>query len=142
MMITWHRFVLGGFKALEPGLRLISQGLTSWVPAVALITGIAFWHITADIEAIGPRLICAVACLTAIYSARSSGYFLPVASGGIAVIFNPFVPDMVSRIAVFGLYFAFAGTILLGRAVLKFTSQQPAPTSLAVQRRVALDCRK
>jgi len=142
MMVTWQRIVLRAGNALEPGLKFISRGMTNWVPAAALIVGIAFWRITADIETIGPRIICAAACLAAIRAARNARYFWFAAFAGIAVIFNPFVPDMMSRITLFGLYFALASTALLGRAVLKFRPQQPAPVSLAVQRRVALDCRK
>jgi hypothetical protein len=139
MFITWQRVMLRAFTAFEPGLNFISRGMTTWIPAVVLCTGIAFWHITADIETIGPRVICAVACLAAIRAARNAAYFWLAAFAGIAVIFNPFVPDMMSRIAIFGLYFLFASTALLGRAVLKFRPQQPASVSLAVQRRVALE---
>jgi hypothetical protein len=142
MMVTWHRIVARVFSALEPGLISVSRGMTSWVPVIVLITGIAFWRITADIETIGPRVICAVACLVAIRTARDAGYFWGAALGGIAVIFNPFVPDMVSRIAIFGLYCVFASTALLGLAVLKFGPRQPASLALAVQRRVALDCKQ
>jgi hypothetical protein len=141
MLITWQRIVLRAFTAFEPGLNFISRGMTTWVPAVILCTGIAFWHITADIETIGPRVICAVACLAAIRAARS-GYFWLAAFGGIAVIFNPFVPDMMSRIAIFGVYFLLAVSALLGRAVLKFRPQQPAPVARSLQRRVALDSRR
>jgi hypothetical protein len=142
MFISWQRNVLRALTALEPGLSFISRGMTTWVPSVILCTGIAFWHITADIETIGPRVICAVACLAAILAPRTAGYFWVAAFSGIAVIFNPFVPDMMSRIAIFGLYFLFALTVLLGLAVLKFGPRQPAPLSLTVQRRVALDCRQ
>jgi hypothetical protein len=127
MFITWQRILLRVCTALEPGLNFISRGMTTWVPAVILCTGIAFWHITADIETIGPRVVCVVACLAAIRAARNAGYFWVAAFGGIAVIFNPFVPDMVSRIAIFGLYFAFVATALLGLAVLKFGLRHPAP---------------
>ena len=140
MLITWQRIVLRAFTALEPGLNFISRGMKTWVPAVLVCTAIAFWRITADIETIGPRVICAIACLAAIRAARNAGYFWVAAFGGIAVIFNPFVPDMMSRIAVFGLYFVFAATALLGLAVLKFGPRHPASVSLAVQRTVALDC--
>jgi hypothetical protein len=142
MMVTWQRIVLRAFSILEPRLEFVSRGITSWVPGVVLITGIAFWHITADIETIGPRVICAVACLAAIRAARTAEYSWVAAFAGIAVIFNPFVPDMLSRIAIFGLYFLFASTALLGLAVLKFGPHRPAARSLAVQRRVALDCRQ
>jgi hypothetical protein len=142
MFITWQRIVLRAFTALEPGLNFISRGITTWGPAVILCAGIAFWRITADIETIGPRVICAVACLAAIRAARNAGYFWLAAFAGIAVIFNPFVPDMVSRIAIFGLYFLFASTALLGRAVLKFRPQQPAPVAKSLPRRVALDGRR
>jgi hypothetical protein len=142
MFITWQRIVPRAFTALEPGLNFISRGITTWIPVVILCLGIAFWHITADIETIGPRVICAVACLAAIRAARNEGYFWVAAFAGIAVIFNPFVPDMMSRIAIFGLYFMFAATALLGLAVLKFGPRHPESVSLAVQRRVALDCRQ
>ena len=93
---------------------------------------IALWRITPDIETIGPRIICAIACLAAIRAARKGGYFWVAAFGGIAVIFNPFVPDMVSRIAIFGLYLVFASTALLGLAMLNSGRYHPAPISLAV----------
>ena len=92
MMVTWQRIVLRAVNALEPGLKFISRGMTNWVPAVVLITGIAFWRITADIETIGPRIICAAACLAAIRAARNARYFWFAAFAGIAVIFNPFRP--------------------------------------------------
>jgi hypothetical protein len=110
--------------------------------AVIVCTAIALWRITADIETIGPRIICAVACLPAIRAARKGGYFWVAAFGGIAVIFNPFVPDMMSRIALFGLYFLFASTALLGLPVWQSGTRQTASLSLAVQRRVALVCRQ
>ena len=142
MMITCQRIVLRAFTALDLGLAFISRGMTTWVPPVILCTGIAFWHITADIEKIGPQVICSVACLAAIWAARKGGYFWVAAFGGIAVIFDPFVPDMVSRIAIFGLYLVFASTALLGLAMLNSGRYHQAPISLAVQRRVALDCRQ
>jgi hypothetical protein len=142
MMVTWQRIVLRAFSAFESGLEFVSRGMTSWVPGIVLIAGVAFWHITADIETIGPRVICVVACLAAFRAARTAEYSWVAAFTGIAVIFNPFVPDMLSRIAVFGLYFLFASTALLGLAVLKFGPHHPATLSLAVQRRVALDCRQ
>jgi hypothetical protein len=137
-----QRIGFSSFTAFEPGLKFISRGMTTWVPAVFLCTGIAFWRITADIETIGPRVICAIACLAAIRATRNAAYFWVAAFSGIAVIFNPFVPDMVSRIAIFGLYLVFAATALLGQAVLKFGPRRPASLSLAVQRRVMLDCRQ
>jgi len=142
MFITWQHLLLRTFTALQPGWNFISRGMTAWVPAVALCTAIAFWRITADVETIGPRVVCALACLAAILAARRGGYFWTAAFAGIAVIFNPFVPDMMSRIAIFGLYFVFASTALLGLAVLKFGQRRPAPASLAVQRRIALACRQ
>jgi hypothetical protein len=142
MFITWQHVALRVFTALQPGLKFISRGMTAWVPAAALCTAIAFWHITVDIETIGPRVICAAACLAAILAARSGGYFWMAAFAGIAVIFNPFVPGMMSRIAFFGLYFVFASTALLGLAMVRFRSYHPAPVSLAVQRRIALACRQ
>lgn len=134
MFITWQHVMLRAFTAFQPGWKFISRGMTTWLPAVALCTAIASWRITADIETIGPRIICAVACLAAIPAARSGGYFWAAAFAGIAVIFNPFVPDMMSRIAIFGLYSVFASTALLGLAVLKFGQRRPAPVSVAVQR--------
>ena len=116
--------------------------MTTWVVAVVVCTAIAFWRITPDIETIGPRIICAIACLAAMRAARNGGYFWLAAFGGIAVIFNPFVPDMMSRIAIVGLYLVFASTALLGLAVLNFGRHRPALISLTVQRRVALDCRQ
>jgi len=142
MFITWQRIVLRAFTALKPGLNFISRRITSWIPVVVLCMGIALWHITADIETIGPRVMCAVACLAAIRAVRNAGYFWVAAFAGIAVIFNPFVPDMMSRIASFGLYFMFTATALLGLAVVKFGSRHPESVSLAVQRRVALDRRQ
>jgi hypothetical protein len=58
------------------------------------------------------------------------------------MIFNLFVPDMMSRIALFGLYFLFASTALVGLAVLNSGRYHQAPISLALQRRVALACRQ
>jgi hypothetical protein len=142
MFGTWQRIVLRAFTALEPGLKFVSRGMTTWVPAVLLCTGIAFWRITADIETIGPRVICAIACLAAIRATRNAAYFWVAAFSGIALIFNPFVPDMVSRIAIFGLYLVFVATALLGLAVLKFGPRPRASLSLAVQRRVVLDYRQ
>ena len=81
---------------------------------------------TQDIETIGPRIVCAIACLAAIRAARKGGYFWVAAFGGIAVIFNPFVPDMVSRIAIFGLYLVFGSTALLGLAMLNSGRYHPA----------------
>lgn len=141
-MVTWQCIVLRAFSILEPRLEFVSRGITSWVPVIILITGIVFWHITVDIETIGPRVICAVAFLAAIRAARTAEYSWVAAFAGIAVIFNPFVPDMLSRIAIFGLYFLFASTALLGLAVLKFGPHHPASLSLAVQRRVALNGRQ
>jgi len=120
----------------------MTQGIATWASAVIVCTTIVLWRITPDIETVGPRIICAIACLAAIPAARKGGYFWVAAFGGIAVIFNPFVPDMVSRIAIFGLYLVFASTALLGLAMLNSGRYHQAPISLAVQRRVALDCRQ
>jgi hypothetical protein len=113
--------------------------MMSRVPAVILFTGIAFWHITADFETVVPRIICAAACLATIRASRSAKYFRVAAFAGIAVFFNPIVPDMVSRIAFSGLYFVCASTALLCLMMLKIGPQKPT-LSLMVQTRVALDC--
>jgi hypothetical protein len=142
MSITWQPIMLRAYPALQFGSKFMTQGMMTWIPAVVLCTAIALWRITPDIETIGPRIICAAACLAAILAARKGGYVFVAAFGGIAVIFNPFVPDMMSRIAIVGLYFVFASTVLLGLAVLNSRRHDPALVSLAVQRRVALDCRQ
>ncbi|HET9790442.1 MAG TPA: hypothetical protein VFR08_03995 [Candidatus Angelobacter sp.] len=133
--------VSNAFAALKFGVELIVRGMTTWVSAVILCTAIAFWHINTDIETIVPRLIFVLACVAAIQAARHAGYLWGVAVGGIAVIFNPFVPNVMSRIAIFGLYFACFATALLGLAVLRFGRRQPVPVSVAFERRVALDGR-
>jgi hypothetical protein len=142
MFILWQHIVLRTYTALQFRSKFMTQGIMTWVVAVVVCTAIAFWRITPDIETIGPRVICAVACLVAIWAARKGGYFWVAAFGGIAVVFNPFVPGMMSRIALFGLYFLFVSTALVGLAVLNSVRYRPAPISLAVQRRVALDCRQ
>jgi hypothetical protein len=142
MSITWQHIMLRAYTTLQFGSKFITQGMTSWAAAVVVCAAIALWRITPDIETIGSRIICAIACLAAIRAARKGGYFWVAAFGGIAVIFNPFVPDMVPRIALFGLYFLFATTALVGLAVLNSGRYHPAPISLAVQRRVSLDCRQ
>jgi hypothetical protein len=142
MSITWQHIMLRAYTTLQFGSKFITQGMTSWAAAVVVCAAIALWRITPDIETIGSRIICAIACLAAIRAARKGGYFWVAAFGGIAVIFNPFVPDMVSRIALFGLYFLFATTALVGLAVLNSGCYHPAPISVAVQRSVALDCRQ
>lgn len=130
MPIEWEHTVSNTFAALKPGAKLILRGITTWVAAVILCTTVAFWHINADIETIVPRLIWVLACLAAIQAARYAGYLWGVAVGGIAVIFNPFVPNMMSRIAIFGLYFLIFATALLGLAALKFRRRQTAPVSV------------
>jgi hypothetical protein len=142
MLILWQHLVLRAYTALQFGSKFMTQGIATWASAVIVCTTIAIWRITPDIETIGPRIVCAIACLAAIRAARKGGYFWVAAFGGIAVIFNPFVPDMVSRIALFGLYFLFATTALVGLAVLNSGCYHPAPISVAVQRSVALDCRQ
>jgi len=141
MSIEWEHTVSNPLAALKAGVELIVRGMTTWVAAVILCTTVAFWHINTEIETIVPRLICVLACLAAIQAARHVGYLWGVAVGGIAVIFNPFVPNMMSRIAIVGLYFVCFATALLGLAVLKFGRRQPAPVLLRVQPRVALDLR-
>ena len=142
MLILWQHIVLRAYTTLQLGSKFMTQGIANWAAAVIVCTTIALWRITPDIETIGPRIICAIACLAAIRAARKGGYFWVAAFGGIAMIFNPFVPDMVSRIAIFELYLVFASTALLGLAVLNSGCYHPAPISLVVQRRVALDCRQ
>ena len=142
MSITWNHIVLYADAALQFAAQFMTRGIATWAAAVVIYAAIAFWRITPDIETIGPRVICAIACLVAFRAARKGGHFWPAAFGGIAVIFNPFVPDMMSRIAIFGLYFLCASTALLGLAVLNFRPRRPALISSVVQRRVALDCRQ
>ena len=142
MSITWQHIMPRAYTTLQFGSKFITQGMTSWTAAVVVCAAIALWRITPDIETISPRIICAIASLAAIRAARKAGYFWVMAFGGIAVIFNPFVPDMVSRIAIFGLYLVFASTALLGLAMLNSGRYHQAPISLAVPRRVALDCRQ
>jgi hypothetical protein len=141
MSITWQHIMLRAYTALQCGSKFMTQGMMTWASAVIVCTAVAFWRITPDIETIGPRVICVIACLAAIWAARKDGYFW-AAFGGIAVIFNPFVPGMMSRIAIVGLYLLFASTALLGLAVLNSGRHRPALISLAVQSRVALDRRQ
>ena len=142
MSIEREHTVSNAFAPLKLGAELIVRGMTTWVSAVIFCTVIAFWHINTDIETIVPRLICVLACVAAIQAARHAGYLWGVAVGGIAVIFNPFVPNVMSRIAISGLYFACFATALLGLAVLKFGRRQRVPVLLTVQPRVALDVRQ
>jgi hypothetical protein len=141
MSIEWEHTISNTFAALNFAVELMVRGMTSWVAAVILCTTVVFWHVNTEIETIVPRLICVLACLAAIQAARHVGYLWGVAVGGIAVIFNPFVPNMMSRIAIFGLYFVCFATALLGLAVLKFGRRQPVSVLLRVQPRVALDLR-
>jgi hypothetical protein len=141
MSIEWEHTISNTFAALNFTVELMVRGMTSWVAAVILCTTVVFWHVNTEIETIVPRLICVLACLAAIQAARHVGYLWGVAVGGIAVIFNPFVPNMMSRIAIFGLYFVCFATALLGLAVLKFGRRQPVSVLLRVQPRVALDLR-
>lgn len=141
MSIEWENTVSNTLAVVKDGLGLIVRGMSTWVAAVILCTAVAFWHINTEIETIVPRLICVLACLAAIQAARHVGYLWGVAVGGIAVIFNPFVPTMMSRIAIFGIYFVCFATALLGLALLKFGRSQPAPVLLTVRSRVALDLR-
>jgi hypothetical protein len=112
--------------------------MISCVPPAIVFAGILFWHISADIETVFPRVICAVACLAAIRAAHNAGYLWVGAFGGLAVLFNPFSPDMVSRIAFSGLYFLCVSTALLCLAAMKGEPQKPA-LALMLQRRIALD---
>jgi hypothetical protein len=141
MSIEWEHTISNTFAALNFTVELMVRGMTSWVAAVILCTTVVFWHVNTEIETIVPRLICVLACLAAIQAARHVGYLWGIAVGGIAVIFNPFVPNMMSRIAIFGLYFVCFATALLGLAVLKFGRRQPVSVLLRVQPRVALDLR-
>jgi hypothetical protein len=141
MSIEWEHTISNTFAALNFTVELMVRGMTSWVAAVILCTTVVFWHVNTEIETIVPRLICVLACLAAIQAARHVGYLWGVAVGGIAVIFNPFVPNMMSRIAIFGLYFVCFATALLGLAVLKFGRRQPVSVTVRVQPRVALDLR-
>jgi len=139
MSIEWEQTVSTAFAAVKAGAELIVRGMTTWVAAVILCTTVAFWHITGEIDNIVPRLIFVLACLAAIQAASHAGYLWGAAVIGIAVIFNPFVPNMMSRIAIFGLYFVCFATALLGLAVLKFGRRQPV--AVTVQPRLALDAR-
>ncbi len=141
MPIEWEHTVSNTFATLKFGVELILRGMTTWVAAVILCATIAFWHINTDIETIIPRLICVLACLAAIQATRHLGHLWGVAAFGIAVIFNPFVPNMMYRIAIVGLYFVCFATALLGLAVLKFGGRQQVPVLLRVQPRVAPDLR-
>jgi hypothetical protein len=141
MSIEWEHTISNTFAALNFTVELMVRGMTSWVAAVILCTTVVFWHVNTEIETIVPRLICVLACLAAIQAARHVGYLWGVAVGGIAVIFNPFVPNMMSRIAIFRLYFVCFATALLGLAVLKFGRRQPVSVTVRVQPRVALDLR-
>ena len=137
---AWRRLVLLARRAWALGVRLLSGRMLGWICVASLLTGILFWRITPDIETVFPRIVCAGACLGAILAARNAGYVWLTAFGGIAVIFNPVVPDTVSRIAFSGLYCVCAATGLLCLAVSK--TGPPKPTlSLLAQRKVALDCR-
>lgn len=115
-------------------------GMMIWIPIAMLLAAIALWRITPCIETILLRLTCAVACLVAIRAAYSARYFWATAVGGIAVFFNPMVPDMVSRIIFFALYFMGAATVLLCLAALKIEPLVPT-LALLVQRRVAFACK-
>jgi hypothetical protein len=94
-------------------VNFLYREMMSWLPAVILFGGIAFWRIAADFETVFPRVICAVACVAAIQASRNAKYFRVAGFAGIAVLFNPIVPDMVSRIAFSGLYFVCASTAVL-----------------------------
>jgi hypothetical protein len=89
MFILWQHIVLRAHTALQFGSKFMTQGMMTWAFAVIVCTAIALWRISPDIETIGPRIICAIACLAAIWAARKDGYFWVSAFGGIAVIFNP-----------------------------------------------------
>lgn len=137
MITQWQRFVLRAFRSFEARLKSLPDGMMVWVLAAGLFSAILFWHFTLDIETVLPRMICAAALLMAVRFVRNAGYFWVVALGGIAVLFNPFVPNMLSRIVVSGFYFACASATLLCFAILDIGSQEPA-LALAAPRSVAL----
>jgi hypothetical protein len=117
---------------------VLCRQMMNHAPIAVLVAGILLWHSRGDIETVLPRVICAAACLAAIRAASNAAYRWATAFGGIAVVFNPIVPDMLFRIVFTGLYFIWASVALLSLAALKAGAQKPT-LSLLVQSRAALD---
>lgn len=97
----------------------------TWIPAALLFAGILLWQVSADFDTIFPRAICAIAYLATIRAGCKSRYPQAAAWGGVAVLFNPFFPDMLSRIVFSGLYFLAASTAMVYLAVVSGQTRKP-----------------
>jgi hypothetical protein len=115
------------FKAVQSTATSLPNGVMAWTLAAFVSSGILFWRFTPDVETVLPRIICAVALLAAIRFARGTGsYFWVAGFSAIAVLFNPFVPGMLSRIVVSGIYLVCAATALACLAMLEIAPRKPA----------------
>lgn len=115
------------FKAVQCTAKSLPNWVMPWTLAVFVTSVILFWRLSPDVESVLPRIICAVALLAAIRFARGTrSYFWVAGFSAIAVLFNPFVPGMLSRIVVFGLYLVCAATAVVCLAVLDIAPRKPA----------------
>jgi len=127
MSRNWQGIALHALTTVVARLKSLPNGVVTWVPAALASSGILFWHASADVETVVPRVICVLALLAAVLFASKTRSCLGVVSfAGVAVLFNPFVANMLSRIVVCGLYLAFITTLLLCLLVLEVVARKPA----------------
>lgn len=124
MINKWQDTALRAVTDAQAKLELLPDGLISWALAALASSIILFWHSTFDVETLVPRFVCALALLAALRLVRRT-YLGAACLAGIAVILNPFMPGMLTRIFVSGVYLALAAMLLLCLSFLEAVTQAP-----------------
>src|SRR5437016_11780226 len=74
----------------------MSSRTVGWIQLATLLLLIAFWCSSPDYEILLQVTVCTAACAAALHSGEQHRYILATVFAGMALLFNPVVPIMLS----------------------------------------------
>ena len=74
----------------------MSSRTVGWIQLATLLLLIAFWCSSPDYEILLQVTVCTAACAAAFHSGEQHRYILATVFAGMALLFNPVVPIMLS----------------------------------------------
>jgi len=102
----------------------------AWIRLATLPLLLAFWGSSQDYETFLQFVVCAAGCAAAFQSGEKHRYIMVTAFAGIAVLFNPVVPVMLSPATFLWVCWTSVGMFLFALVLLKQSERVPF-TSIA-----------
>lgn len=103
----------------------MSARTVGWVKFAVLLLLIAFWCSSPDYETLLLVVVCAAACAVAYRANEKHRYAMATAYGGMALLFNPVAPVMLSSGAFLWACWASIAMFLCGLVLSKHRERVP-----------------